>query len=235
MSITRLDDEQLEPAGGIERERSGHGYSAGGSSISFISAYAPGVAAGVVGLAVFLGLHAVWIVPIWSVTALGSFIAIVGGATVSWAYLHVEPRLPDGLAGRWLAVAGGAVLVLTPSLVVAWVGEPYFTVVDGVREPTADVAAIAVRFVVEFLVVTVLAGALVGWLVTRSRRGTLAVAAAALAFALGPGHNLPFFHVVAAPAAARTAVLLTLAPILVASAVFVVVDRVVRPVARDAA
>ena len=52
------------------------------------------------------------------------------------------------------------------------------------------------------------------------------MAAAALAFALGPGHNLPFFHVVAAPAAARTAVLLTLAPIVVASAVFVVVDSV---------
>jgi hypothetical protein len=50
------------------------------------------------------------------------------------------------------------------------------------------------------------------------------MAVAAFVFALGPGHNLPFFHVVTAPLAARTVVLLTLAPIVVASAVFVAVD-----------
>lgn len=189
---------------------------------------APGVAAGVVGLAVFLTLHALWIVPIWFVAPLGLAIAVVGGAVVSWAYLHVEPHLPARMGSRWLAIAGGAVLILTPSLVIAWAGEPYFTVVDGVRVATGDVSTVAGRFVVEFLLVTTLAGIVVGWVVTRTRRGTLAMAAAALAFALGPGHNLPFFHVVTAPMAARTAVLLTLAPIFVASAVFVAVDSVPR-------
>ena len=215
MGVTRLDAANLNERPGNERAHTGR-YPLG--------AYAPGVAAGVAGLAVFLGLHAVWIVPIWSVTPLGVVVAVVGGVAVSWAYHHVEPHLGGGGVRRWLAVAGGGILILTPSLVVAWLGAPYFTVVDGVRVATSDTAAIAVRFVVEFILVTTLTGALLGWLVTRSRRGTLAVATAALAFALGPGHNLPFFHVVTAPAAAQTAVLLTLAPIVVASTVFVVVD-----------
>ena len=50
------------------------------------------------------------------------------------------------------------------------------------------------------------------------------VGIAAFVFAIGPGHDLPFFHVVTAPIATRTAVLLTFTPIVVASAVFVAVD-----------
>lgn len=184
----------------------------------------PGVAAGVTALVVFLLLHAVWIVPIWSVVPLGLVIAGVAGVAVGRAYRHVEPHLPGGLLRRWLTVAGGAALVLVPSLVVAWVGEPYFVVVDGARVPTGGGSTVAVRFAVEFLLVTTIAGAVLGRAVTRTRRGTLSVAVAAFALALGPGHNLPFFHVVAAPAAARTAVLLTLAPIVVASAVLVAID-----------
>ena len=194
------------------------------------TALAPGMAAGVAGLVTFLVLHAVWIVPIWAVATLGLVVAVLGGAAVSWAYLQVEPHLPGGHLGRWLAIAGGATLILSPSLVVAWAGEPYFVVVDGVRVPTGDGSVIAVRFVVEFLAVTTVSGALVGWFVTHTRRGTVAVAVAAFAFALGPGHNLPFFHVATAPDAALTAVLLTLAPILVASAVFVAVDALRPPV-----
>lgn len=82
----------------------------------------------------------------------------------------------------------------------------------------------AVRFVVEFLVVTTLTGALIGWWVTRTRRGTVAVAVAAFAFTIGPGHNLPFFHIVTVPAATQTGLLLTLIPIVVASASFVAID-----------
>lgn len=192
--------------------------------------FVPGVVAGVAGLVVFLGLHAVWFVPIWSVAPLGLVVAVLGGAAVGWAYLHAGPHLPAGIVRRWLAVAGGTVLVLVPSLVLAWAGDPYFTVVDGVRVPTDGMTAIAVRFVVELLVATTLSGALLGWGITRTRRGTVSVAAAALALALGPGHNLPFFHVATAPVAARTAVLLTFAPIVVASAVFVAVDALL---ARD--
>lgn len=188
------------------------------------TAFLPGVTAGVVGLAVFLVLHAVWIVPIWFVAPIGVVIAVLGGAAVNWAYLHGKPRLPDGNIRRWVAVAGGAVLILLPSLLVAWAGEPYFTIVDGGGVPTADGSVLAVRFIIEFLVVAVFTGAVIGWTVTRTRRGTVAVAVAALALALGPGHNLPFFHLATAPVETRTAIMLTLVPIAIASAIFVVVD-----------
>jgi hypothetical protein len=177
-----------------------------------------------VGLTVFLVLHAVWIVPIWFVAPLGLVIAVLGGVAVSWAYHHVKPHLPEGNVRRWLAVAGGAVLILFPSLLVAWAGEPYFTVVDGGGVPTAEGSVLAVRFVVEFLVVTILTGALTGWAITRTRRGATAVAAAAFALALGPGHNLPFFPIATAPVETRTGLLLALIPIVIASAVFVAVD-----------
>ncbi|WP_255195342.1 hypothetical protein [Halorarius litoreus] len=199
------------------------------ASATGFATYAPGVAAGAAGLVVFLTVHAVLILPIWFVAPLGIVAAVVGGVAVNWAYRSVESHLPASLGGRWVALAGGAILVLTPSLVVAWAGEPYFTVVDGVRRAAGDGPTIAARFVVEFLLVTTLSGAALGWVVTRSRRGALAVAVAALAFALGPGHNLPFFHLLYAPAPATTGLLLTLATILTASAVFVLVDRIVTP------
>lgn len=50
------------------------------------------------------------------------------------------------------------------------------------------------------------------------------MAVAALALALGPGHNLPFFHLATAPVETRTAIMLTLVPIAIASAIFVAVD-----------
>lgn len=184
----------------------------------------PGVAAGLAGFAVFLVLHAVWIIPIWFVAPLGLIIGSLGGVAVNWAYLHVESHLPAGYIYRWVALAGGAVLILSPSLLVAWAGDPYFVVIDGASVPTASVSGIVVRFVVEFLVVTTLAGALLGWLVTRTRSGTVAVAVAAFAFAIGPGHNLPFFHIWSAPGPTQTGLLLTLASIMVASATFVAVD-----------
>lgn len=226
MNLKRLD---RSPRSLPTRAEAG-GYAVPGAVLSTV---APGVAAGLTGLVVFLSLHAVWVLPIWFVAPLGVVAATLGGVAVGWAFLQVEPRLSQRLVFRWLAVAGGAVLVLIPSLLVAWAGDPYFTVFDGVRRASSDIPGIALRFVVEFLVVTTLSGAALGWVVTRSRRGTVAVATAALAFALGPGHNLPFFHLLAAPAVARTGLLLTLATIVAASATFVVVDRVVRPVARD--
>lgn len=186
--------------------------------------FVPGIVAGVAGLAVFLTLHAIWILPIWFVAPVGLALAIIGGAAVGWAYTNVEPALPAGLLRRWLAVTGGVVIILAPSVVVAWAGDPYFTFVDGVSEPTASVSALVGRFILEFLVVTILTGALIGWTVTRTRRGTIALAAAALALALGPGHNLPFFHIWTAPVETRTGLLLTLVPIVIASAVFVVID-----------
>ncbi|MFD1513539.1 hypothetical protein [Halomarina rubra] len=187
--------------------------------------YLPGVLAGLVGCGVFLVLHALWILPIWFVAPVGVVVAGLGGALVDVAFRTVEPRLPAGLFGRSLALCVGSVLVLVPTVALVQVGAPYLPTVDGaVRTAAVDVPAVALRFVVEFLLVTALAGAGVGWLLTRRRRGALAVAAGAVAIALGPGHNLPFFQVAVHPGPTLTAYLLTLVPLVVASVVLVVVD-----------
>lgn len=187
--------------------------------------YLSGVVAGLVGFIVFLILHALWILPIWFIVPMGLVIAGVGGATVGWAYETVEPHLPAGILARSLAVAGGTILVLAPSTILFQLGGPTVPVVDGIaRTDAIDVPSLAVRFVVGLLVVTGATGAIVGWLLTHRRRGMLAVSAAGVVFALGPGHNLPFFHLAALPAATRTALLLMLASIASASLVLVTVD-----------
>lgn len=188
-----------------------------------------GVAAGVAGLAVFLVLHAVWIVPIWGVVGLGLVVAALGGAAAGWALSYVRHRLPRRLPAAWLAVTAGVVLVLTPSVVLTVaIGSPV-TVVDGVAlVPTAaDIPRLAVRFVVELLLVSALSGVVLGWWLTRRRRGALATGVAALLFALGPGHNNPFILFTGVPGATRTGLLIQLAAIATASAVLVSIDRVV--------
>lgn len=188
--------------------------------------YLPGVLAGLVGFVVFLLLHAVWIRPIWFVAPLGIAIAGIGGVAVGWAFADVKPHLPAGVIGRWVAVGVGAVLVLTPTMILVQLGDPYVPVVDGVAQVEAvDVPSLAVRFVVELIVVTAVTGAGVGWLLTRRRRGALAVSAASVALALGPGHNIPFFQLASHLTATRTALLLLLAAIASASMVLVTVDR----------
>lgn len=190
------------------------------------SIYLPGVLAGLVGFVVFLLLHAVWIRPIWFVAPLGIVIAGIGGVAVGWAFADVKPSLPTGVIGRWIAVGIGAVLVLIPTMILVQLSDPYVPVVDGVvRTAAVDVTLLAVRFVVELIVVTAITGASVGWLLTHRRRSALAVSAASVALALGPGHNIPFFHLASQPTATWTSLLLLLAAIASASVVLVTVDR----------
>jgi hypothetical protein len=53
-----------------------------------------GVLSGVVGLLVFLGIHHLWIMPIWFILPLGLVIAAGGGLAVGWAYHELLPGLP---------------------------------------------------------------------------------------------------------------------------------------------
>lgn len=192
-----------------------------------MAVYLPGVSAGFVGFAVFLILHAIWIVPIWFIIPIGLVMAGVCGAVVGWAYETVSPHLPPGLLARSLSVAGGTILVLTPSTFLFLFGDPTVPVVDGIaRTDAIDVPSLAGRFVLDLLVVTGASGAIVGWLLTRRREAAVAMMAAGVAFALGPGHNLPFFHLDALPEATRTGLLLMLASIVSASLVLVLFDGI---------
>jgi len=53
-----------------------------------------GVLAAVAGLATFLLLHHLWIVPIWFIAPVGALVAAAGGAAVGAAYEELLPHLP---------------------------------------------------------------------------------------------------------------------------------------------
>lgn len=193
------------------------------------SPYLAGAIAGKAGLLVFLIVHAVWIVPIWSVVTLGVPVAAIGGAAAGWALDELREVVPRRPVRAWLAVTAGAMLVLSPTFVAAALG-PHLPVpvVDGSSIgpiPPALIPRLATQFVVELLVLPMAAGALLGWALTRSRRAALATACAGVAFAAGPGHNNPFFFRFMDLPGSLFGVALTLAIVAVSSAVLVILDR----------
>jgi hypothetical protein len=150
-----------------------------------------GVLAGMAGLAAFLLIHHVLIVPIWFITPVGAVVAAVGGAAVGTAYADLLPHLP----GRpWTAVAIVLVIgaILLPAFAVAELRGPMFAMdADGGGTLLVPREEAAVRVVLGLLGTAVVAGAVLGWLLTRSRRAAATLAAAGLVLALGPGHNIP--------------------------------------------
>lgn len=193
------------------------------------SAYLAGAVAGQAGLAVFLTVHAVWILPIWSVVSLGVPVAALGGAAAGWALDELRAVLPRNPIRAWLAVTAGAGLVLSPTLLVAAAGVPMpLPVVDssaiGPIPPDAF-PRLAVQFTVELVGLPVVTAAVLGWVLTRSRRAALATATAGFVFAVGPGHNNPFFFRFMDLAGSLFGVGLMLAIVATASAVLVGLDR----------
>ncbi|MFN2221992.1 MAG: hypothetical protein ACK2UH_05540 [Candidatus Promineifilaceae bacterium] len=154
--------------------------------------FTSGVLAGVAGLLVFLVVHHLWIVPIWFIAPIGLPIAAAGGAAVGWAYDELSPRLP---ARPWTVLAVVALIwvILLPGIVLAELRRPFFTLEpDGSTILAVSVGRVAVGFLVELLVTSVLVGALAGRVIGGTRRAALATAVAGFVFALGPGHNIPF-------------------------------------------
>jgi len=152
---------------------------------------AAGVLAGLTGVAVFLALHHVLIVPIWPIAPMGALLAALAGAAVGAAYGELLPHLPPR---PWttLAVVGVIGAILAPPMIVAELWGPMFSM-DGSGGGALLVSGseVAVRIVVGLLGVATVAGAAVGWWIARSRRGAATSAGAALLLAIGPGHNIP--------------------------------------------
>src|SRR5919198_1030286 len=73
-----------------------------------------GVASGLAALSAFLILHAIWIVPIWTIVPVGFVLASAGGAAVGLAYVDVLPRLPTSRPRRWIAVDAAIAAVFPP-------------------------------------------------------------------------------------------------------------------------
>lgn len=154
------------------------------------AAAAAGALSGVAGLLVFLALHHLWIGPIWFVLPLGLVIAGLGGLAVGRAYAEIRPELPPR---PWTAPAVVALIafVLAPATILAELRAPYFTLTSTGSELAVPVAAVVAGFLGELVLTATLMGALAGRVVGGTRRAAGWTALAGLAFALGPGHNIP--------------------------------------------
>ncbi len=156
-----------------------------------LASLAGGVVASLVGLVVFLAIHHVWIKPIWSVAPVGSLIAAAGGLAVGWAYHEIRAGLPSA-PWTWLGVAALMLAILLPAVLLSFTHGPLFDLATATIPPGQG-RRVAVRFVLELLLTATAMGALSGWVLGRSPRAMLATAIAGLAFAMGPGHNIPMF------------------------------------------
>ncbi len=173
-------------------------------------------------------IHHAWIAPIWFIAPAGAAIAALGGATVGYAYSELRPSLP-GRPWTAPAIAAGSALVLVPAgLIAEALGPVYAIGPGGSGTLLVDPGAALLRFVVGLLGTAALSGAVLGWLVARTRRACTASAAAALFLAIGPGHNVPLLG--GTPAVAKEAVVLA-AVLAVASLVLVEGDARLRAVA----
>lgn len=150
-----------------------------------------GVVAALAALLVFLVVHHVWIRPIWMITAPGALIAILGGLAIGWAYAHVRIGLP---AAPWTAPAVFVWIlgVLTPAIALSYTHGPLFDLATATIPPGQG-RAVAGHLVLELLVTATIAGAAIGYGLGRTPTAAGASALAALAFAIGPGHNIPMF------------------------------------------
>lgn len=148
-----------------------------------------GLISGVVGLLVFLTIHHFWIKPIWFILPAGLLIAGPGGLAAGWAYDEVRVRLPPR---PWasLAMFGLIAAILGPAIILSQILSPVVDIAAG--KLTGSVGDLIGRFALLF-VLSAAMGALTGRLLTRTWRGAAAMGIAGFVFALGPGHNIPFF------------------------------------------
>lgn len=155
------------------------------------AAVAAGAVAGMGGLGVFLVAHHLWIVPIWFIAPIGVVMAGAGGAAVGASYATLRPHLPRR---PWTAPTVAALYagMLAPAVLIGELRRPIFALdADGggalLVPPTEAVVDVLVRL----LGTSALVGAIVGALIGRRRRAVGATTLAAIALAIGPGHNIP--------------------------------------------
>ncbi len=92
-----------------------------------------------------------------------------------------------------LAMAGLILAILMPSIILAEFRSPLFNI-DGAENATLAVSTGRAVFIFtgELILTSILMGGLLGWLIGGTKAAAISTAIAGLAFALGPGHNIPF-------------------------------------------
>jgi hypothetical protein len=176
-----------------------------------------GVTAGGIGLLTFLTIHHFWIKPIWFILPAGLVVVVLGGLAVGWSYHELIGALPPR---PWTALAVLALIaaMLAPAIIIAQVRPPLADLTTQSLSATVSMGQLVAHFVLELLLPATAIGAALGWLLGRSWQASLATALAGLAYALGPGHNIPFLG--GSPVAAKGLALLFV-PALVAAVALV--------------
>ena len=81
-------------------------------------------------------------------------------------------------------------LTLTPAILIAQIRQPILDATS-FSIPPGEGPRVAVRFFLELVFTAAFVGALAGWLLGHSPRAALSMSLAGVAFAVGPGHNIP--------------------------------------------
>jgi hypothetical protein len=156
-----------------------------------------GAIAGLAGLAAFLTLHHLLILPIWQMAPLGAFLAAGGGAAAGAAYGELRSHLP-GAPWTPVVVVLGAALILGPAIVAGELTGPIYAMAPTGGHLLVPAGDAIVAFVGGLLATATLAGAVLGAVVGRTRSAAVRTAVAGFALALGPGHNIPMLGATAA-------------------------------------
>lgn len=149
-----------------------------------------GAIASLAGLLAFLVVHHFWIMPIWFIFPPGLIIAVLGGLAVGWSYFEIRAGLPPR---PWTspAIVILITLILTPSIILSQLRPPLLDATS-VSIPPGEGPRVAFHFFFELILTAMLVGATAGWVLGRSPRAAISTSIAGLAFAIGPGHNIPF-------------------------------------------
>ncbi|MCW5876666.1 MAG: hypothetical protein KIS85_07255 [Anaerolineales bacterium] len=137
-------------------------------------------------------MHALLVVPIWSVTAFALVVAVPSGALVGWAFAAQE-RLPRNPYTAILLFSGALVLVMAVSFLVAGMQTPIAQMTFGgsrlhIRKGYELLLAARVA---SGVLVPAMSGAAAGWWLGRSKQAAGRMALVALLFATGAGQNVP--------------------------------------------
>lgn len=147
---------------------------------------------GVAGLLTFLIVHHFTIRPIWFIAPPGLLFAIAGGAAVAWAFEALEPRLGSNILITSLTFATLLTLTQVPGFLIGSTREPIIDLTTANILPGSGWDA-AGRFFLDLFLTAAISGALIGWGLAGSAAAAGRMALAAVAFSVGPGHNIPFF------------------------------------------
>ena len=150
-----------------------------------------GAISGAVGLLTFLIIHHFTIRPIWFILPVGSLLALAGGAAVGWAFELLSPRLPANLLLASFAVSILLTITQLPGFLIGSTRDPILDIASATILPGKGWEAFG-RFAFDLFLTAAISGAALGWWLGGSGAAAR-MAVAAVAFSIGPGHNIPFF------------------------------------------